>query len=478
MKKLIFKIGVFLFLLLGGLSMLESIFIEYRRGSTSSVLSFLKAPRGSVEVLMLGSSHFWKGIDPVVFETKTDKKTEMIIGTDIGIDQVYWNLKKALEFQNPETVVLDTWPLVTPNPYSNYINERYYPLRFITGSHLGIQIESELEQNFVVGRSHLSWYQLFDMIRYHDFWTKEEMYPSFLSYSKDNDPKRNFKRTQLNKSKLTDAMVRQFAQTDFEAEELFISEDELFYLQKIIELSREFNFDLLFVSVPVYSEYFQKTKEGFGRIKSTLDSIVEQNENIQFYNLNYLEEGYDRSFIFNEKQVSFNQHLNYRGIVRATTSVANYYNGKADKVDSVRMKMENLVLYSGNIKSDTIFRGAAESVNNKPYKFSSTKNLLTFNENTEALKIRGWMQLTGKMEEELNFYVALKNEDGEIHLAQATLTENEQAKSDPRKAQRQYFTALFTTDMLSNSEYKIYNLIEAAQGTVYIMDPWKWVAIK
>lgn len=114
MKKRIVKIIIFVLGFIGLFLLVTKIFQEkwyfslhINSPETEIWESFYDEPENSIDVLFLGSSHVYNGINPVVFYEETGMRSFNMASSNQDMFMSYVYLQEALKYQKPEYVVFD-----------------------------------------------------------------------------------------------------------------------------------------------------------------------------------------------------------------------------------------------------------------------------------------------------------------------------------------------------------------------------------
>ncbi|MBR4758694.1 MAG: hypothetical protein IK078_00910 [Lachnospiraceae bacterium] len=79
---------------------------------------FYRQPRGSVDLLVLGSSHAFVDIDPTQIEEQTGLRTYDLGASMQSIWHTYYDLEEALKYQSPKLIILDVFRMTETFDYS------------------------------------------------------------------------------------------------------------------------------------------------------------------------------------------------------------------------------------------------------------------------------------------------------------------------------------------------------------------------
>lgn len=108
-------IFIVIFILLLGLC--SNIFIMKGAGYGSDVWSFYELERDSLDVIFFGSSHSYATFSPKVIKEETGLKSYNFATQQQPLSITYYYIKEALEYQSPDTIVLETRMLTVDDPF-------------------------------------------------------------------------------------------------------------------------------------------------------------------------------------------------------------------------------------------------------------------------------------------------------------------------------------------------------------------------
>jgi len=472
MKKFIVKILIFSILAGVVLISFDSFFLRNQYGDQASFNSFYNAKPNTVDILLLGNSHLHRGIDPYIIEAKNRVNTEILVGGGSTISQVYFNLLEALEYQSPKVVVIETWPLIVPNYQNNELFD--YEGKVLVnrnGTEYFKRFGKIKIKEIVLTHPEKTWYHLLNVIRFHDFWKELEVFKNSFIAKIDNSPKKIFHNSIVYRNTfITNDQISEFVNKKFEVNDMFVSEPEMSYINKIIELSKINNFELLFITVPVYDKYYEKVKLGFNNVNSQILEIIENHKNVRYFDINGLYGGLDFSHIVKERTINTNQHLNYKGGIKVSNSLANFINiNYVDIFTDVRetKKSFEYQLYNKNeIKNSYNFDGQVTKVDN--------------NLTNGSITIEGWMFKKGLNNWKIKKGVALKKNNDFIFITSNQLKNIELqdlVKNKGNSYKPSGYRIRLSKFTLDQGDYEIHHLIESEKGDIFTQYSNKKISI-
>lgn len=256
--------------------------------------NFYKLEKNSVDVLFLGNCHAYSTFMPSVIKNVSGKNGYVLGGAGQNIQLTYYHLREALKRQSPSYVVLETFPILIYDSYTNPDSiDAYAHSNF---SDLPLSFDKLLYAlDYQKGSQ---WFYLwFDLGYFHDRW-EEIQTLNYKPMSQDNGyiPYSNY-------DPLSDPeQPLELVQTDRKME---IDPDYLDYVYRIINLAEEKGIQLLFTTVP----YTSMTDREAARL-NTLGDIAEEH-NIPF--INFAEETMLEKLDFRRGYMIDAYHVNEQG---------------------------------------------------------------------------------------------------------------------------------------------------------------------
>jgi len=484
MKSFIFKSILFSLILSLVLILIDPLFLDNTKWDVATFNSFYEADENDVNVVFIGSSHLNKGIDTYIVDAVCKTNSIKISGGGMNIAQIYYNLKEVLSKQKPELVVLETYALLEPNSLNNNLfsksgklnvrpfNSEYYK-RF--GAVKYDEIRSIYRKNTP--------YHMFNVTRFHEVWTDLDSWSSSLKAKFSMNPKKINQEFNRSFSILDNKKIKAFRNTEFDSDKIYISKDEKFFLSKIINLSKDYNFKILFFTTPVLDVYYDKTKTGFNKVSNELNSIIKKHKNIRFFDINKKVNGYDNTR-FNNGKVSYNQHLNYKGIINTSHLLSEYLNEnyKLAKIERENKSLEDILYNHTRIEKSQNIEGNIEIVNNFKYRIGdSLINTIKVPKKQSSINIKGWLLDKGNQPSETTRKLAFKKNNKFIIVTKGSLN-NQKNDAIGRRFGEDFknsgFNFRFNRNTFEKGKYRIYGIVESKNGSFEIKDMWKWIVIE
>lgn len=262
--------------------------------STFKVKMFYEQEDNTVDVLVLGSSHAYQGINTAVLWNEYGIAAYNLGGAAQPIWNTYYYLEEALKTQTPKVIILDTYTLHYTDDYSeiSFAIKNTYGLKWSDTKKAAIQASFDTEK---YGNQYY-----FPILQYHSRYTdlnKSDFYPYQANEAMYKNHKGfycYFQTQALEEPDLSKA-------TYFNM--LTKKNDE--YYRKIFDLAKTNNIPVIVTALPFAAETYHQA------FFNTAKDIAESDYNFEFYNFltDYKDiVGLDYATDFSDKQ-----HLNYLG---------------------------------------------------------------------------------------------------------------------------------------------------------------------
>lgn len=318
LKKAIIKGTAFIVILSVLLYELNNIMI-LKGSSKAKFYQGLYNEENKFDVLLMGSSHMLNSVNPNIL-WKEFGITSYNYGTGgQSLDVTYYLLKEALKTQNPKIVVLDLFYLGLTDEYGNqsYIRSVLDNMKFSLNKIDAIKncTPKDLRLSYII-----------PMLKFHTRWkelTKEDF---------------NIDLTKSFHTKGFGAVVEKYGfenRSDFNVTEIgIIPEKAEEYLYKFIELSKEYNFKLVFMNAP-YDYTSTDSSENWVKndlaIFNKVSKIAEEN-NISFINYSTKEKLDEIDFDFANDMNDIG-HCNVWGANKVSYDLAVFLNNNYELED-------------------------------------------------------------------------------------------------------------------------------------------------
>ncbi len=321
-KDMIFKKSVIkkFFLLIGFLicfcllfSMVQNILRKKIRGSSDFIHSVYSLDKNTTDVIFIGSSHAYYSISSNELWGEYGIPATVMASSSQAICNSYYLLKDILKYQKPKVVVVETFGAVFSNLYMAESRMRQV-LDAMPMSLTKLEAIHNLCKDYSF--PHKMTY-LFPISLYHSRWQELKPYDFYQ------------KNTYLRGTSLT-FEYRDY--TAYKPKKNKVKKKDIFpgtvdYLQKLIDITRENDIQLVFYASPVAAYKKSKYKSYYGMNLSMEDFANEHN--IPFL---FMEKLDDLNFDY-EKNFMDSEHVNYFGQKMITEYIAEYLKSNYDLPD-------------------------------------------------------------------------------------------------------------------------------------------------
>ena len=214
----------------------------FTQGAMDAIDAFHELPENSQDVIVYGSSHAWKGCDPIPLEEKCGLSSYNYGCNWQALNTTLLFLEDSFRTQSPRYVLIDTYRVGYIKENTDLDGEIYYTRRisFFEGK------RDYLKQCFghSIGK-YINYY--LPLTVFHENWTE---------IAKENFSKPNLQKWKKTRGFSANSDVEPFEFPDpagFEQEEL--AEKSIKVLDKIVEICHENGAELIFFTCPWAGEY-------------------------------------------------------------------------------------------------------------------------------------------------------------------------------------------------------------------------------
>ncbi len=275
---------------------------------------FYSLPKNSVNMLYIGSSHSYCTFDPEIIDNKLGTS-----GYQLGMplqhyDSTYYTLREALNYQKPETVVLEL--------YWDMLDDEFELTQ--AGYLFQVMKNKELENDYIKNVFPLSEkvkyninifrYQA-DYFAYRNTKLKEKLENNYGVFTPEKEKQKGIEKyrskgyTYCNYNMLEDEFdkTNQFKNLDgLKWEE---NSTQVKYVNKIVKLCKENNINIIFVTAPIANVSMDYIKN-YDLIHNKLQKIADDN-NVKYLDLNIINKQYR---LLTNDNFRDDAHLNHSGV--------------------------------------------------------------------------------------------------------------------------------------------------------------------
>ena len=304
-KKACRVVGFLLILTMVMLKVNDVVAFKYTDGVTQ-MEEFYRQEKGSVDVLVLGSSHAFVNVNPAMLDEEFGIWAYDLCGSMQPMWNTYYYLKEALKYQTPQLVVLDVYRLVEAFPYSkeSKIVKNTYGMKLSQNKYESIKESLAPEDKG-------------------DVWLHMAEFPSYHSRYVDLTGA-DFDRSQVigddyrGAHPVTEvaAMVR--PEVSHVTERMEIEPKTMEYFEKILMLAAEYEIPVLLINAPYIVQEDDK------KVFNTLEDYLETQkicEKVAYVDFN---DAYDEMGIDFATDFADYNHLNVNGLPKFNHALGTY----------------------------------------------------------------------------------------------------------------------------------------------------------
>ncbi len=425
----------------------------------------------NIEILFLGNSHGHCAFNTDIINAKLSSHSLNLCDGGTNIFQTYYSLLEVLNYHEPKLVVIEVFSILERNLEVDLKdNMQIYKVRNfaqIESKRLGlVKFKEAKVTNSYTDNGFLN---VFNIYKNHEIWADLEKMARVIDLNLSFKEFRNYRKSF---SSLSPERIKAFEnyerQKDKNGEEIILSKEEIQEIKKIINLSKEKKFDLLFVVAPIYKGYYKKVKTQYTIVNKELEEIFDEYDNVKWLDINNKWNGANASLIMNEK-VNNNQHLNYKGGMKVSSLMVDFLDKNYSFIKKESTKIletpEDLVFNSKILKSiDTTFHTAIKKINGK-----NTKEI-KLSKNLKNLSINGWMVKENENMNQSEKIIALKKDDDMIFLSNSKMFKNKKNKKLERfgrQAGNAEYDFRFPINILDTGKYSLYSILKTNDGKFF-----------
>lgn len=306
MKKNVGRIVGFLLILAMVIFKLNDVVAFKYTDGVTQMEHFYELEEGSVDVLVLGSSHAFVNVNPDLLYEEFGIEAYDLCGSMQPMWNTYYYFKEALKYQTPELVVLDVYRLVEAFPYSkeSKIVKNTYGMKFSRNKYESIKA-SLSEEDMGDLLLHMVEFPSYHS-RYVDL-TAEDFGRSLVVDE-------NYKGAHP----VTEIAPMERPQVSHVTETMEIEPKTMEYFEKILSLAKEKNIPVLLINAPYIMEEDDK------KVYNTLEQYLEMQtlyEQVSYVDFN---EMYDEMEIDFAKDFADPNHLNVNGLPKFNHELGTY----------------------------------------------------------------------------------------------------------------------------------------------------------
>lgn len=287
----------------------------------NSIHSFTK--NNDVDILLVGNSHLYTGLNPKNLSTRLANNAFVIASPGTHIGDTYFALKEAINLSKPKLVVVETYGIKEFNPYQ------------LDGADLSDQLKSfaarknfwkKLNSTPFLFKPENYGYAWSNTLRNHDF-----LLNNYEQIEKNLSPRSRFSKKKNDKlylgryvrfsTGLEDSVLNLYENNGapVDGSEYEWNEYTQKYVEKIVNLCNDENIELMFYTIPMY----EKHVKNYDSWKKELSKLIKPT-NKKWLDLQLAEEVTNFTPEHFENTYNDNQHLTYKGSLKATYKLADF----------------------------------------------------------------------------------------------------------------------------------------------------------
>lgn len=289
-------IRILVFFLLAGvlLSQLNRVLAFRYEDGIRQMEGFYKQPGGSVDVLVMGSSHAYVDIDPAALLNEEGISAYDLCASMQPIWNTYYDLKEALKYQQPKLIVVDIYRLVES---FDYVKESKL-IKSTFGMRPSKEKMAAIRESLSAEQQKDAWLYFLEFPIYHNRY-REVTFSDFLTdYSLPEDYRGHVPADHV------EAMERPAVSQV--TGQMPMTEKTALYFQKLLDLAKKEKIPVLLILTPyIVQEDDQKV---YNTVKELLAAYPE--DEVRFLDFN---EAYDEIGIDFATDFADYDHLNVAG---------------------------------------------------------------------------------------------------------------------------------------------------------------------
>lgn len=336
--KNITRVIVFLAILILIIELVTPIFIPKWVSGTKEGYSYIRKgfyneDKNTIDVFFVGNSNVYRGVTPMLLWEKSGITSYDVAGSMQKMWNDYYMIKDAINYQKPKIIVLDLDAIFDDTPSQEEMARKYFDTMKLSNTKIEAISDPVFEFSTDVKLTYL-----FPILRYHSRWSEFNdndfylAYDSYHYYNKgfdmsgnvkfvknkynnynNNDSKENNNTNNNNNNKENNNTNNKNKDTQNNQEKIKIPSKCEKYIDKIIELCKENDIEIIFISLP--NEYCSEEK-------NTITTQFAKEKGIEYINLN---EKIDEIKLNWNEDRSDEFHLNIYGAEKVTNYLNNYF---------------------------------------------------------------------------------------------------------------------------------------------------------
>lgn len=306
MKRKACKIIGFLGILCFILVQLNNIFSFKYPDGVRQMEEFYKQEEGTVDVLVLGSSHSFVDVSPAILYEEQGIAAYDLCASMQPMWHTYYYLKEALKYQQPKLIVLDVFRIVENFDYSkeSKLVKSTYGMRLSKNKIDSIKAGLSVEQQSEV------YMHLLEFPSYHSRYT--DLVEEDFRY--DEAVSENYKGWYP----VFETQEMKRPQVDHVTDTYPLEEKTKEYFQKILELAKEEQIPVLLINAPYIMSEDDK------KVYNSLEELLKEYDDSYQIRYKDFNKEYDALGLDFKADFADYDHLNHRGVPKFNKALAAY----------------------------------------------------------------------------------------------------------------------------------------------------------
>ena len=275
---------------------------SYKMGENDTINSFFLEPRNSVDVLFVGSSHAYSSFSPMELWEKSGISSYNLGSSSQSIPCSYYLIKEGIRTQKPKVIVLETYGAKYDSDYISTAR-LHVALDGMPFNKTKLEVLTEFLPRTMSFDKCLEYY--FPIIRFHSRWKEIK--------AKDLRP-----RNLCLKGYHLSFKVTELSEPEPETEAMEVYNGTIEYFQRIINICKENNVELLLCNAPMgkNSKYVETNRKVNGLIQYA------SARGIPCINFEMLRDKLDLDY---NNDFRDNEHLNVYGMEKVMSYLNDYF---------------------------------------------------------------------------------------------------------------------------------------------------------
>ena len=276
----------------------------------------------NIDILLLGNSHLYTGINPKNLSATLGVNAFILAAPGTNISDSYFGLKEAIKKTKPKLVVIETYGIKDFNPYQ--LKEGSLSDQFKS---FGARKDflTKITSTPYLFKSDNYLYAWSNTLRNHDFIFKDTTQLTKNKVLTNKKPRKNSKLYLGRYVRFQKGIEKDILQkydslgSPVKGDEYTANEYTEVYVEKVVELCKENEIELMFLTLPMYYKHIENYSVWNNKVNEILGKYPNNWLNMQnpYDTINFNTTCFENTY-------SKNQHMTYNGSLIATYKLAEY----------------------------------------------------------------------------------------------------------------------------------------------------------